>query len=93
MKMWVIFSILFCFASLYCENKAEDRIYLDGSQIAIKNSQLLVFVENQWAPTNALFSDANGVYILGRKWYEPWECGYCGAVNPPTRLVCWNCNR
>ena len=92
MKVWALFAIL-CFASLYSHNKIEDRIYLDGSHIAINNNQLFVCIENQWMPTDALFSDANGVYVLGRKWYEPWECSYCGAVNPPTRLVCWNCNR
>lgn len=93
MKFLGVFSMLVCFTSLFSENKSEDRIYLDGNQIAFQNNQLFVFVENQWTTTNALFSDANGVYILARKWYEPWECGYCGAVNPPTNFVCWNCHK
>ena len=72
----------------------QKKIYLDDSnQVAIYGNQLVVCIENQWVAAGALFSDANGVYILEKKWYEPWECSYCGAVNPPTRMVCWNCHR
>lgn len=93
MKVWTISSIFYCFSTLYSENTTEERIYLDSHQIAINDNQLFVFIANQWVSTDALFADVNGIYTLGRKWYEPWECGYCGAVNPPTRIVCWNCNR
>ena len=93
MRFGVVFSSLCFFASLFGENKTEDRIYLNKNQIAIDGNHLFVFIDNQWKPTEALFSDANGVYVLGRKWYEPWDCAFCGATNPPHHLVCWNCGR
>ncbi len=89
----IFLSLFCCFASLYCTEQVEDKIYLTNEQVSIQDQQLFVFVENQWRPTNALFSDGNGVYILARSWYEPWECSFCGAVNPPHRFVCWNCGR
>lgn len=92
MKFLTVFLALFGFATLFGKNKSEDKIYLNSDQIAIQNNQLFVFLENQWIPTNALFSNENGVYVE-KKWYEPWECSYCQAVNPPTNLVCWRCNR
>jgi hypothetical protein len=93
MRLGVIFLLLCCFTSLFSENKMKDKIYLHENQITVHSNQLFVFIENQWETASALFSDANGVYVLGRKWYEPWDCSYCGAANPPTNLTCWNCGR
>lgn len=73
----------------------KEKIYLSSKHesIAIRDNQIFVYVNDQWQQTESLFSDANGIYVLGRKWYEPWECSYCGAINPPHRVVCWNCDR
>lgn len=87
------FLFLSAIVSLFGNEQTEDKIYLNEAEIAVREKQLFVLIENQWQPTHSLFSDANGIYILGRKWYEPWDCGYCGATNPPHRLVCWNCGR
>lgn len=94
MQFWFrFFSLLCCFGSLHSGEPAKDKLYLQEGQFAIHGSQFFVFVENQWEPTEALFSDKNGIYILARKWYEPWDCSYCGVTNPPHRLTCWNCGR
>jgi hypothetical protein len=85
--------LLSSFVSLFGHDRTEDKIYLKENEIAIQNNQLHVFIENQWLPTQSLLSDANGIYVLGGKWYEPWTCGHCGFTNPPLRLVCGNCGK
>lgn len=92
MRFFILFS-MFCLGPLFSENKSEGKIYLDAKEIAIQENQILILIDNQWQTAEALFADANGIYVLGRKWYEPWECGFCGVTNPPHRLSCWNCGR
>jgi hypothetical protein len=92
-----IFFLLGCLAFLSPllaqTSESMEKVYLKPKEIRIQDNQILVFSGNEWERTEALFSDSNGVYALMRKWYEPWECTYCGATNPPTNFVCWNCNR
>jgi hypothetical protein len=92
MKFSILFSLLCALTPLFGEAKTEDKTYLNASQIALQENQIFVFINNQWQSAEALFSDANGIYLLGRKWYETWECGVCGAMNPPHPFVCWRCN-
>lgn len=92
MRLGMVFSVL-CAISLFGENSAEEKIYLSEKQIAVHENQLFVCIDGQWVTTEALFADASGVYIQGRKWYEPWHCGFCGADNPPHYVTCWNCGR
>lgn len=93
MRFGIVLALLCSCVSLFSEEKAEEKIYLGSEQVAVHDNRLFVFVNGEWRATEAIFSDATGLYVLERSWYEPWDCGYCGATNPPLRLVCWNCGR
>jgi hypothetical protein len=95
MRFYILFCVMCFIPSLFSIEKEDkvERVYVQPTQIAVQQNQILVLGNNQWQPIDALFSDSNGVYFLSKKWYEPWECAYCQAINPPHRLICWNCGR
>jgi len=69
----------------------ETKTYIDPTNIQFNNKQIYVRLNQDWVQTNAVFSDATGLYIVSNK--GGWTCGYCAYYNTTNLWVCDNCGR
>ncbi|HKZ00410.1 MAG TPA: hypothetical protein VJ112_04525 [Rhabdochlamydiaceae bacterium] len=77
------------------QNESCEKIYVDPSQVNIRENQIWVMMENQPFKTQAIFSDGKGIFI--RDYYTGdcqdgfWQCRTCGACNENYYLWCRTC--
>jgi hypothetical protein len=70
--------------------KLEKR-YVDPSQVHFDKKEIYVQLDQNWVATNAVYTDADGFYILEAK--GGWTCGYCTFYNKGNGWTCDNCGR
>ncbi len=82
----------------YClEGQTHDlhnKTYVQPNQVALSESGIFVFLENAWIPTEALHSDASGMYVtnlLDEKLLG-WRCPKCGYWNSWLVNTCAKCS-
>jgi len=68
----------------------ENKTYLDPSNIFMDSQGIHVLINQNWQTTNAVFSDAKGLYIVDSK--AAWTCGVCGFYNTNNPRFCDNCH-
>ena len=90
------FYLLVAMCALACIQAEEakiaekDRLYVEPHQIAIQNNLIHVSVGNNWMQTDALYSDASGLYVDSHQ--IGWTCGRCGHYNTTNLYVCDKCH-
>jgi hypothetical protein len=70
--------------------KIEKR-YIDPNNVRFEQKEMYVQLDQNWVITNAVYTDADGFYILETK--GGWTCGYCGNYNEGSYWVCERCGR
>lgn len=71
------------------------KFYVDAQGISFENGTIMVHINDKWSPTNSLFSDEKGFFILRAKENSnafTYECWYCKYPIPFYRSVCERCN-
>lgn len=64
------------------EEAEPQKVYLESSQLAIVDREILAFVEGQWISVNAVYSDPLGLYVAYSKYPRTrWTCRECGYNN------------
>ena len=72
-------------------SEAQNKLYVDPQNIHIDGGDILVWFDENWIKTNAIYSDAYGVYVQSDSALGFWECSRCGAMNRPWDFVCRIC--
>jgi hypothetical protein len=68
-----------------------EKRYIDPNNVSFEQSEMYVQSDQGWVVTNALYTDANGFYILETK--GGWTCSYCGYYNEGNIWTCEGCGR
>jgi len=88
-----LFFIMSSLGSLYAQEGSiakKDRLYIGSGDVAFKNNEIYVSVNNNWVQTNAVYSDTSGVYVDQNS--IGWTCGY-GHYNTTNVWTCDKCGR
>ncbi len=67
------------------------KIYVSAQNVQFANQEMHVYINQNWIKTEALFSDASGLYIVDSK--GGWTCGFCGYYNTTSTRYCDNCDK
>lgn len=57
--------------------KLEEKLYVSLDHIQFHKNEIFVFYQNTWHLVNAIFSDANGLFITKQPSPELWYCKDC----------------
>lgn len=68
-----------------------EKKYIEPSNVRFEQKKMYVQLDQNWIVTNAVYTDANGFYILEPK--GGWTCGYCHYYNEENIWTCDNCGR
>lgn len=72
-------------------DNAKEKKYINANQLHFDQTGIYVQMDQNWVSTNAVYTDANGFYILETK--GGWTCGYCGKYNEGNIWTCENCGK
>ena len=75
---------VFTLSAGYC---FEGRTYVQPNQIALSDTGIFVYLENAWILTEALHTDASGLYVINlvdEKLFG-WKCPKCGRKQLPPK--------
>jgi hypothetical protein len=65
--------------------------YIDPRNVRFEQKEMHVQVDQNWVITNAIYTDADGFYVLETK--GGWTCGYCSYYNEKNNWTCDNCGK
>jgi rubrerythrin len=68
-----------------------EKMYVDLSNIHFDQKDMYVYLNEEWVGTNAIYSDAEGFYIIETQ--GGWTCGSCGYYNEGNNWTCDDCGR
>jgi hypothetical protein len=81
-----------CSCAGHDQNQAKvEKRYIDPSQVQFNQKEMYVQLDQNWVATNAVYTDADGFYILEAK--GGWTCGGCGNYNEGNLWTCDRCGR
>ncbi len=90
----VLFGIINISNLLFATENQEpaEKIYVDPQHIVMHENNLFVNLHQIWVRTNALYSDAEGLYVTSNSaWPLPFCCDRCGRWNSGFNAVCEYC--
>lgn len=68
-----------------------EKRYINPNQVQFGQKEMYVQMGEDWVVTNAVYTDAEGFYILETK--GGWTCGYCGGYNEGSYWTCEVCGK
>lgn len=65
-------------------------IYIYPSQLGFANGEMFAFVEGEWIPVDAIYSNTGGLLAAKRKDpnHSPWWCSICNYCNYGYSTTC-----
>lgn len=67
------------------------RIYIHPENVMFDKHEIYVRLNQNWVQTNALYSDAHGLYMIDEQ--GGWTCGKCNNYNTKNQWTCERCGR
>jgi len=71
--------------------EALQKIYVEPAQIAFSDQWILACIEGEWVSVDAIYRDAQGLYVLNKNPYHSrWICPECWFNNNGWDETCQN---
>ncbi len=67
------------------------KVYVKPENVMFDKDDIYVRLNQNWVQTNALYSDAAGLYMIDSQ--GAWTCGRCNYYNTSNDWTCDNCGR